>query len=118
MSVPPSRGGSGSVQNRAAEASGRGAARSARVSPTDTPFRQASMDLNFAGPVSPGIEASLRSLLGSLAGGQPGMGAPTTRTRDQASGASDPDMLNVVQRIIGQVFSAMGGRGGNETIAR
>ena len=118
MSVPPSRGGSGSVQNRAAEASGRGAARSARVSPTDTPFRPASMDLSSAGPVSPGIEASLRSLLGSLAGGQPGMGAPTTRTGDQASGASDPDMLNVVQRIIGQVFSAMGGRGGNETIAR
>ena len=26
-------------------------------------------------------------------------------------------MLNVVQRIIGQVFSAMGGGGGNETIA-
>ena len=75
------------------------------------------MDLSSAGPVSPGIEASLRSLLGSLAGGQPGMGAPT-RTGDQASGANDPDMLNVVQRIIGQVFSAMGGRGGNETIAR
>lgn len=52
--------------------------------------------------------------MGSLVqdgGGAGGAAAPAS-TSDAASG-----MVNVVQRIIGQVFSAMGGSGGNDTIA-